>query len=44
MNTLEPKLNCENLVVDNNDDEQLTPREQEDIEIVDIDNNDDYSN
>ncbi|CAD8059658.1 unnamed protein product [Paramecium primaurelia] len=44
MNTLEPKLNCENLVMDINDDEQLTPREQEDIEIVDIDNNDDYSN
>ncbi|CAD8062870.1 unnamed protein product [Paramecium sonneborni] len=43
INTLEPKFNCENLVVDNYDDEQLTPREQEDIEIVDIDNNDDYS-
>ncbi|CAD8066826.1 unnamed protein product [Paramecium sonneborni] len=44
INTLEPKLNCENLVVDKYDDEELTPREQEDIEIVDIDNNDDYSN
>ncbi|CAD8056886.1 unnamed protein product [Paramecium primaurelia] len=45
MNTLEPKLNCENLVVvDNSDNEQFTPREQEEVEIVDMNNNDDYSN
>ncbi|CAD8155080.1 unnamed protein product [Paramecium octaurelia] len=44
INTLEPKLNFENLQADNSDDEQYTPREQEDIEIVDMDNNDDYSN
>ncbi|CAD8050475.1 unnamed protein product [Paramecium primaurelia] len=44
LNTFEPKIQCDNIVSYNYEDPQLTPRDNDDVEIMEVDNVDINSN
>ncbi|CAD8151146.1 unnamed protein product [Paramecium octaurelia] len=44
LNTFEPKLQCDNIVAYNYEDPQLTPRDNDEVEIMEVDNIDIDSN